>query len=46
MSATEILVIGFGLFIGYWVVSKLIADKPRDAEPPRDAEAPHGDERK
>ena len=28
MSATEIIVIAFGLFIGYWVVSKLLSGKP------------------
>lgn len=27
MSLTEIFTIGFGLFLGYWVVSKLIAPK-------------------
>lgn len=40
MSINEILVIVFGLFLGYWVVSKLFADSPaaastagKDAEP-------------
>lgn len=28
MSITEILVIVFGLYVGYWVVSKLFTDKP------------------
>ncbi len=27
MSATEIFVIAFGLFLGYWVVSKLVSSK-------------------
>lgn len=30
MSATEILVILFGLFLGYWVISKLFTDSPRE----------------
>jgi len=38
MSTTEIIVIAFGLFIGYWLVSKLMAGKPdKSAEKP-DAE--------
>lgn len=41
MSVTEIVVIAFGLFAGYWLVSKLIADKPsKGGEPPKDA-PPH-----
>lgn len=39
MSITEILVVGFGLFVGYWIVSRLIAGKPRrDAAPPHEEE--------
>jgi hypothetical protein len=39
MSVTELLVIGLGLFVGYWIVSRLIADKPRrDEAPPREEE--------
>jgi hypothetical protein len=35
MSTTEIIVIAFGLFIGYWLVSKLMAGKPdQPAEKP------------
>ena len=30
MSVSEILVIVFGLFIGYWVVSKLFTDTPKE----------------
>lgn len=30
MSVTEILVIVFGLFLGYWVVSRFISDTPRN----------------
>lgn len=40
MSVTEILVILFGLFIGYWIVSRLFlgnAGKPRPAEPEHEA---------
>jgi DnaJ-domain-containing protein 1 len=33
MSATEILVVGFGLFIGYWIVSRLMAEKPQRPPP-------------
>ena len=29
MSTTEIVVVAFGLFIGYWVVSKLMAGQSR-----------------
>ena len=28
MSGLEALVVGFGLFLGYWVVAKLLGDKP------------------
>jgi DnaJ-domain-containing protein 1 len=34
MSGTEILVIFFGLFIGYWVVSKFLMDKSIKPENP------------
>ena len=30
MSVTEILVIVFGLFLGYWVVSRLLSDAARN----------------
>jgi hypothetical protein len=33
MSGIEALVVAFGLFIGYWVVAKLLADPP---EPEKD----------
>ena len=33
MSATEIFVILFSLFIGYWVVSKLLLGEPRQKAP-------------
>jgi DnaJ-domain-containing protein 1 len=29
MSGIEAVVVAFGLFIGYWVVAKLLADKPK-----------------
>jgi DnaJ like chaperone protein len=29
MSATEIIVICFGLFVGYWVVNKLLLGSPK-----------------
>ena len=40
MSATEIIVVLFGLFVGYWVVAKLFPDKKKDdhvVQPPEDA---------
>lgn len=45
MSVTEILVIVFGLFLGYWVVSRLSSDAPAresraDSEPQRHASSP------
>jgi len=40
MSATEILVVVAGLFIGYWVVSKLFLRGP-DAVPPGASPAWH-----
>lgn len=33
MSGIEALVVAFGLFIGYWLVAKLLAGKP-EANPP------------
>lgn len=33
MRATEILVIVFGLFLGYWVVSKLFLGKAKESAP-------------
>ena len=33
MSGIEALVVGFGLFIGYWVVAKFMAAKPESASP-------------
>lgn len=37
MTMTELLAIAFGLFIGYWLVSRLLERKPPDAS--RDAPA-------
>jgi len=31
MSGIEALVVAFGLFLGYWVVAKLLGDKPASA---------------
>ncbi len=42
MSVTEIVVIAFGLFAGYWLVSKLIAGKPPTSGEPR-KDPPPGD---
>jgi DnaJ-domain-containing protein 1 len=39
MSAMELVVVAFGLFLGYWLVSKLMGGKPA-AEPERTAEEP------
>lgn len=33
MSGVEALVVAFGLFIGYWVVAKLLAAKPESDTP-------------
>lgn len=33
MSGVEALVVAFGLFIGYWVVAKLLAGRPRTDAP-------------
>lgn len=33
MSGIEALVVAFGLFIGYWVVAKLLAGKPESNAP-------------
>jgi DnaJ domain len=33
MSGVEALVVAFGLFLGYWVVAKLLGDKPVSAAP-------------
>lgn len=33
MSATELLVIVFGLFIGYWIVSKFTGGEPSRGQP-------------
>ncbi|MBI4988461.1 MAG: J domain-containing protein [Rhodocyclales bacterium] len=40
MNVTEILVILFGLFVGYWIVSRLLlgnAGKPKPTEPEHEA---------
>ena len=34
MSTTEILITLAGLYFGYWIVSKLIMDKPKDRPAP------------
>lgn len=35
MSASELIVVAFGLFIGYWLISKLMGGKdPSDASAP------------
>ena len=34
MSTTEILIALAGLYFGYWIVSKLIMDKPKDRPTP------------
>jgi len=39
MSATEILISLFGLFIGYWVVAKLVLGGGRKPAPPEQAPA-------
>jgi len=39
MSTTEILIALAGLYFGYWIVSKLIMDKPK-ARPVSEAEVP------
>ena len=39
MSTTEILIALAGLYFGYWIVSKLIMDKPK-ARPVPEAEVP------
>jgi len=39
MSTTEILIALAGLYFGYWIVSKLIMDKPK-VKPAPEAEAP------
>lgn len=41
MSASEILVIVFGLFLGYWVVANLLAKK--DRQDPQPATGPAAD---
>jgi DnaJ domain len=33
MSGVEALVVAFGLFLGYWVVAKLLGDKPASDAP-------------
>lgn len=33
MSGIELLVVAFGLFIGYWLVAKLLAGSPKSAAP-------------
>jgi DnaJ like chaperone protein len=46
MSSSEILVILFGLFLGYWVISKLMATKqsePENIEPPKEYNRFKGD---
>jgi DnaJ-domain-containing protein 1 len=40
MSLNEVLVVVFGLFIGYWVVSKLFSATPPRTEERRSAEEP------
>jgi len=34
MTGTEVIVVAFGLFIGYWVVSKLLAGRSYGDEAP------------
>lgn len=36
MTVTEILVVAFGLFLGYWVIAKLIGAKAPERERPQD----------
>ena len=33
MSGVEALVVAFGLFLGYWIVAKLLGDTPRPDAP-------------
>jgi hypothetical protein len=35
MSGIDALVVAFGLFLGYWIVAKLLAGKPGSKTPER-----------
>jgi hypothetical protein len=41
MSSTEIIVIVFGLFLGYWVVSRLMTGSKPESEKPPSGDEPH-----
>ena len=42
MSPTEILAIAFGLFLGYWIVSKLVTPKRPAAQDTRETNSSSG----